>query len=105
MTQHENGRPLSLSIMVLNQGQPFVTAAFAERLALLVIDEKYPHDLFVVRGSGSIADRGANWAATFDNALVGPQDKSELALLNGRIIPKRLTITIRKTNGEIVSIT
>jgi hypothetical protein len=91
-------------MMLFNQGQPFVSAKFAERLGLLVLDEKYPKDIFSARGSGTIVDNGDTWLATFENSLVGLEDRSALPMSEGRIIPRRLTITIRKTNGEIVAI-
>lgn len=96
---------LSLSMTVLNNGQPFVSREFAGRLALLVIDEKYPSSVFSVRGSGSVVDRGDSWSVTFANALVPPTDASPLPMLGGEVVPRRLTITIRKTNGEVISIT
>lgn len=96
---------LSISMIALNQGQPFVSKDFAERLALLVIEQKYPEDLFVVRGSAHLADKGDVWSVSFDNGLIGPDDKSPLPMVGGKLVPRRLTITIRKTNGEIVAIT
>lgn len=104
ITQHKTMNTLSLSMMLLNQGQSFISGKFAERLALLVIDEKYPKDIFSARGAALMAEQGELWLATFDNELVSPDDKSALPMSDGRIVPKRLTITIRKTNGEIVSI-
>ncbi len=95
---------LSPSMLVLNQGRPFVSEQFAERLAKLVVDEKYPTDIFSVRGPGTVSSKGDSWLATFENALVPPEDGSPLPMSNGKIIPRRLTITIRKTNGEIVAI-
>ena len=92
-------------MVALNHGQPFVSERFAERLALLVIEEKYPKDIFTTRGPGKIVDKGDLWLATFDNSLTSSEDGNVLAISEGRIIPKRLTITIRKTTGEIVAIT
>lgn len=92
-------------MIALNQGQPFISGAFAEQLALLVIEQKYPKDIFVVRGSARLVDKGEMWSVTFDNGLAAPDDKSTLPMVGGKIVPRHLTITIRKTNGEIVSIT
>jgi hypothetical protein len=104
VTQHERVIPMSISMMLLNHGAPFVSQSFAERLALLVIGEKYPGDLFVVRGKGTVTDKGEVWAVTFENALVDPEDPAALPMVEGNLTAKRLTITIRKTNGEIVAI-
>ena len=104
LTQHRTVTTLSLSMMLLNQGQPFVSEKFAERLAVLVIEEKYPKDIFSVHASGIIVGKEDTWLVTFDNALVSQEDKSHLPMSDGRIIPRRLTITIRKTSGEIVAI-
>ena len=104
VTERGNVTSLSVSMIALNQGQPFVSQSFAERLALLVIEEKYPRDFFTVRGSGNTVDKGDIWLVTFDNGLTDPSDKNALAVVQGRVIPKRLTITIRKANCEIVAI-
>jgi hypothetical protein len=104
-TEHGAMNNLSISMIALNHGQPFVSKGFADRLALLVVDEKYPRDVFSVRGSGSTVDKGDSWSVTFENALIDPADESPLPILDGRVVPRRLTITIRKTNGEVMSIT
>jgi hypothetical protein len=104
-TEHGPMNNLSISMIALNHGQPFVSRGFADRLALLVIDEKDPRDVFSVRGSGSIVDKGDSWSVTFDNALIDPADKDSLPILDGRVVRRRLTITIRKANGEVISIT
>jgi hypothetical protein len=92
---------LSVSMMLLNDPQPFVSKEFAERLALLVIDEKYPKDIFLVQSPASVEDKGENWEVTFTNDL--PEDR--LTRVRPRLVPKgRLTITIRKVNGAILSI-
>ena len=95
-TVHQPTAGLSLSMTVLNNGQPFVSRGFANRLALLVIDEKYSRNAFSVRGPGRVVDKGESWSVTFANALVPS---------TGMIVPTGLTITIRKTNGEVISIT
>jgi hypothetical protein len=89
---------------LFNQGHPFVSKSFAERLALLVFDEKYPKDIFSARGPGSIVDKGDVWLVTFENDLVSPEDVSAVPTFNGKVVTRRLTVTIRKTNGEIVTI-
>ncbi|MBX5461870.1 MAG: hypothetical protein IRZ28_12385 [Steroidobacteraceae bacterium] len=69
-----------------------------------MLDEKYTKDIFSARGPGTIEDEGDMWLVTVDNALVSPEDRSALPMSGGKIVPRRLTITIRKTNGEIVAI-
>ena len=71
---------------------------------MLVLDEKYPKNIFCVRGRGTVVDKGDTWSATFENALVSTDDQSALPMFDGRVIPRHLTITIKKTNGEIVAI-
>jgi len=95
---------LSLSMSLLNHGQPFVSARFAERLALLVLEEKYREQIFKARGSATVVDKGETWAVTVENALVDPQDQRELPFVGGELVPRQLTISIRKTNAEILSI-
>jgi len=85
-----------VSILVGNMQGPFVSRKFAERLALLVIQERYTPDVFLPRGAPPIVvDKGDFWSVTFDNEL--PRSSTS-------IIPKELTIHIRKANGEIVAI-
>jgi hypothetical protein len=86
---------LDVTILVGNIHGPFVSREFAERLALLVIEEKYTADVFSVRGAGTVVDKGDFWWVTYDNGV----PRSEAS-----IIPRRLTIQIRKANGEIVAI-
>jgi hypothetical protein len=104
VTQHRTVTTLSLPMMLFNQGHPFVSESFAERLALLVFDEKYPKDIFSARGPGNIVDKGDVWLVTFENALVSPDDANALPTFDGKVVARRLTVTIRKTNGEIVTI-
>jgi hypothetical protein len=105
VTEHRAVTDLSVSMMALNQGQPFVSKEFAERIALLVIEEKYPKDVFSVSGSARIVDKGDTWSVTFDSALTNAADKSALPLVGGKLVPKHLTISIRKVNAEIMAIT
>lgn len=84
-----------------NSSGPFVSEHFAERLALLVIEEKY-RTVFSVRGPAKIVDKGGVWSVTFENAATdegGGSIKSQVIT-----ILKSLTIEIRKSNGEIVTI-
>jgi hypothetical protein len=86
---------LDVSIMVENMNGPFVSREFAEHLALLVIEEKYPKDVFSVHGAAIVVDKGDVWWVSYNNELPSPE---------ASIRPKHLTIHIRKANGEIVAI-
>lgn len=86
---------LDPSMVVLNMKGPFVSREFAQRLALLVIDQKYPKDAFVPSPSVSVDDNGELWSVGVDNALPSA---------NAFRQPRHLTIRIRKTNGEILSL-
>jgi hypothetical protein len=89
-------RPMDMFMRLQNISEPFVSQSFAERLARLVIEEKYPKNIFSVQSSGNVVDKGDTWWVTFDNAIKGTM---------ATMVPIRLTVHIRKTNGEIVTIT
>lgn len=103
-TQQRTMTTLSFTMTALNQGQPFVSEKLARRLAMLVIDDRYPKDFFAARGTGVVTDKDAVWLVTFENALVDQDNDSILPMVNGVVVPRQLTITIKKTNGEIVDI-
>jgi hypothetical protein len=86
---------LDVTILMGNMNGPFVSREFAERLALLVIEEKYPANVFSAARTATVVDKGALWFVTYENRLA-PYETSLMA--------RRLTIEIRKTNGEIVAI-
>ncbi len=80
-------------ILIKDTSGPFVTRRLAERLAVAVIEEKYSKDTFVVRGAPQVLDQDSTWAVTVENAVPLPAKS---------LLPKRLTILIRKANAEIV---
>ena len=80
-------------ILIKDTTGPFVTRRLAERLAVAVIEEKYSKDSFVVRGTPQVLDQDSTWAVTVENAVPLPAKS---------LVPKRLTILIRKANAEIV---
>ena len=92
---------LSPSMILENFSAPFVTSDFAERLALLVVEEKYPKDTLVASGVKEVMDRDGAWWVTVN---VEFPSASPLRRVMGPLLPKQLTIQIRKTNAEIVSI-
>ena len=102
VVNHPKVVSLDASMVLLNFESPFVTRDFAEKLAILVIDQKWSKDLFVLRGAGRIVDLGDAWSVTFENALDRGSDP--IPTWNGRVVPRTLTIRIRKTNGEILAI-
>ncbi|MBO9828340.1 hypothetical protein J7373_08795 [Xanthomonas sp. A2111] len=102
--QQKTTMPMSLSMMLMNQGHPFISKALAERIALAVINDKYPNDIFATNSPGLVVDKGEVWLVTFSNALISQADQSPLPMLNGQIVPKKLTVTIRKKNGEIIDV-
>lgn len=86
---------MDTSILLHNINGSFVTQRFAERLALLVLEEKYPKELFLLEGSVDVRDKGDFWSVTCKNALYRPENY---------MIPKTLTFQIKKSNGEFIAI-
>jgi hypothetical protein len=86
---------LAASMDLQNLSGPFVTRAFAERLALLFFQERYSKDIFIPRTPAKVEDGGDVWRVTAANAL---------PLEPRTIRPFQLRIVIRKRNGEIVGI-
>ncbi len=101
---NEMTKPSSLSIFVLNHGQPFVSMDFAARLAQLVVDEKYPKDVLSVNGPPRVLDTGDTWRVVFDGVVPGPTLNSLNPGPQPDGVSRRLTVVIRKRNAEIVSI-
>jgi hypothetical protein len=93
ITDHRAMNPF---MTLQNISGPFVSQTFAERLARLVIEEKYPKNIFSIQSSGNVVDKGDTWWVTFYNEIKGTM---------ATMVPTRLTVHIRKTNGEIVTIT
>lgn len=90
------------SMVLLNFEGPFVSRDFAEKLAVLVIDQKWSKDVFVRRGAGRIVDLGDAWSVTYENALDSGTDP--MPTWKGKVVPRTLTIRIKKANGEILAI-
>jgi hypothetical protein len=86
---------LAASIDLQNLAGPFVTSAFAEKLALLVFLERYSKDIFVPRTPATVEDKGEVWWVTMDSALL-LEPKS--------IRPFQLMVVIRKRNCEILGV-
>lgn len=103
-TQQNTMMKPSLSMTLMNNGHPFVSERLAERLGLLIIEDRYPKDIFLTSGPGVVTGDGEVWRVTFDNSLVNSDDGKSIPMVNGVIVPRSLTITIRKKNGEILDI-
>jgi hypothetical protein len=97
---HAPTTQLSISMFLENYGGAFVTRHFAERMAQIVIEEKYPSNVIQFAGVADVVDKeGAWWVKV--NIRVPPA--SPIASLARKDLTQ-MTIQIRKTNAEIVSI-
>lgn len=85
----------NVSMFLQNFGAPFVSREFADQLGRLVIREKYPRDIFLVKGIPTVLDKGESWSLTYSNAVHA---------VGRRVLPRVLTITIRKSDAAILSI-
>jgi|HubBroStandDraft_2_1064218.scaffolds.fasta_scaffold561054_2 hypothetical protein len=81
-------------------GGPFVTRTFAARLSQMVVEEKYPKNVLDFQGVADVVDKEGMWWVKV-NIHIPPE--SPLVSLGGKELT-HLTIQIRKTNAEIVSI-
>jgi hypothetical protein len=102
--QRGSMKEMSMTMVALNQIQPFVNERLAEKIARIIIEDKYPKDFFVIRGSASVVGDTDAWLVTFDNGAVDSSKPEKIVISNGRIVPGHLTIAIRKTDGAIVDI-
>lgn len=98
--------PLSESVVGLNIVGPLISEGLAQKLGFIILQDKYPKPIFSPHQPGIVVDQGDAWLVIFENALVSPDDLGsggwpwpEAA---GMPVPRRLGITIRKSNGEIV---
>jgi hypothetical protein len=99
---HVKSVHLDPSMILFNFEGPFISREFAERLAVLVIEQKWPKDVFARRGPGQVVDQGDTWSVTYENILGNANDP--IPTSGGKAVPRTLTIRIRKVNGEIVAI-
>jgi hypothetical protein len=97
---HPPAPQLSISMFLENYGGPFVTRHFAERMSQIVIEEKYPNNVLQFRAVADVVDKKGVWWVIV-NIRVPPQ--SPIASLGGKELTQ-MTIQIKKTNAEIVSI-
>lgn len=94
----------TFTMMALNSIQPFVSEAFARRMALLIIEDRYPPNVFSPKARGVVVDGGEVWRVTLDNELVDQSASQALAMVDGAVVPIKLTFVIRKSNAEVVDI-
>lgn len=93
----------SIAMIALNTAQPFVSEAFAKKVVLLVLDDRYPKSVFRPQEGGTVLDGGDVWIVTFENALL--KDNSEsFPIVDGELLPRALTFDIRKADAAIVDI-
>jgi hypothetical protein len=91
---------LSISMFLENYGGPFVSRTFAARLSQLVVEERYPTNVLNFQGVADVVDQEGMWWVKV-NVHIPPE--SPLVSLGAKELTQ-LTIQIRKTNAEIVSI-
>ncbi len=96
--------PQSVSMILMNQGHPFVSKALAERLCLAILDDRYPDYIFRPKSQAEVSDGDDIWLVTFENELVPPDENSQLPMVNGKLVPRNLTFVIRKSNAEVIDI-
>lgn len=94
----------SIAMIALNSIQPFVSEGFAKKVALLVLDDRYPKDFFLPQEGGTVISDGEVWRVTFKNALL-ENNSDTFPIVNGVLLPRALTFTIRKTDAAILDIT
>jgi hypothetical protein len=92
---------LDISMMLENFSGPFVTHDFAVHLAQLVVEEKYPKNILVASGVGDVLEKDGIWWVTL---IIDVPSGSPFASMVKKPYSTHLTIHIRKTNAEIVSI-
>jgi hypothetical protein len=93
-----------VSMFLQNFDAPFVSKSLAERLAVVIIEEKYKAKFFVISAPAQVADEGKVWSITFENSIHVDDRDSPLPTSNGVPVPKRLTVKLRKSNAEVISI-
>ena len=69
-----------------------------------MLDYRYPKDIFVPGKTARVSDEGDAWKVTFDNVLMARLGEAGLPLLDGSLVPRRLTVTIRKFDAGVVDI-
>lgn len=96
--------PLSISMILMNHGQPFISKAIAERICLLIIEDRYSKEIFLAKEPSVVEDKDDFWLVTFQNSLISNDGNETLPVYNNVIVPRRLSFKIRKINAEIVDI-
>lgn len=86
----------SVSMLLNNYGSPFIEKSLAVRIARVIVEFKYPADIFVIDGEPLVDDDGDCWRVLFRNRLKTGVDVVYASEL--------VRIRIKKSNGEIVDI-
>jgi hypothetical protein len=87
------------SMLLQNSVEPFVTRPFAQRLALLVVSQKY-RGAVISKDPPQVHDKGDTWQVTVR------LDRTNLpkSLTDSGLMAPELTVTIRKNDAAILSI-
>lgn len=93
----------SIAMIALNSVQPFASETYAKKVALLVLDDRYPKSVFLPQEGGTVVDGGDVWSVTFENSLL-KDNRDAFPILDGVLLPRTLTFEIRKADAAIVDI-
>lgn len=94
----------SFTMLALNSVQPFASESFARRMALLIMEDRYPLNVFSPEGVGIVVDGGEVWRITFNNGLADESESQKMLMIDGAVAPRKLTFVIRKDNAAVVDI-
>lgn len=85
-----------VSMLLQNYEAPFIGKDLAQKLARVLVESKYPEDIFVIEGDPSIEDEGDYWRVSFRNRLRTGVDVTYATAM--------IRVRIKKANGEIADI-
>ena len=87
---------MTLSMRLQNEGQPFVSEKLAKEIAVLIVRERYPKNMFAFDGECTVKDLGDIWQVAVHNST------STTDTFGYNI--KAITVKIRKSNAEVVDV-
>jgi hypothetical protein len=85
-----------VSMLLQNYGAPFIDQKLGAGIARLLVNNKYPPDIFLAEDNVIIEDAGEFWKITLKNQLRVDVDRP--------YVTKSVRVTIKKSNGEILEI-
>lgn len=104
VTRERDMADWNLQLMLLNSPEhPLISRDIAERLALLIVEERYPKDFFDVGSVNTMDDRD-QWRVEVINRLTENFGEQASRTADGRVLPAQLTFRIRKFDGQITSV-